>query len=215
MRTIPLIVIAVMFSASFAEASERTFKDILGEEKVRMVVRTAANEATEQKEDRSPRTRVEPSLYERVVVLAGETKVRTADLQLPMRAAARLKQGVVAFFEDYRAFLVEQGSEIGPLRLGVRHLNDFIEWFKSAKGCGKIPCDIPPCCGDCDGCKQTRNELHPSGMPCRIEGSLFFVSLNRRRNSSPAGHRMAQRACTFLNLLCLPGSEQETKLGFE
>jgi len=150
--TTHLTLLALLISTLVTYAEESTFEKALDGEKVKMIVSQAAVDLMAEKNDKYPRVIVEPRLYEKIVALAGATKVTLDDTTKRFDPAKRLKQGVGFFFKDYRDFVGEREKHPKSLVLGTKYLEKFFEWVKKEKGCGKIPCDIPPCCGNCDDC---------------------------------------------------------------
>lgn len=155
-----LFIIIFVAGLSLASAEETTFESILGRATVKTIVDQAVRSLEVSKEQNGPRASVEPRLAEDVVVLAGKTKVTvSADEELSTRKKRltdRLTKGVAGFFNDYRDFTAQRESNAEVVMLRLSKLESFLEWFKKEKRCGKIPCNIPPCCGDCDGCEEKK-----------------------------------------------------------
>jgi hypothetical protein len=152
MKILPTL-IALFVGASIAGAEESTFDSVLGRETVEKIVNEIVDEVRTQKNEFT-KVIVERDLTEEVVTLAGKSKVTTRELQDRDFAAKRLQGGLTIFFHNYRDFVAREETNFKSLVLGLPKLNDFFDWLKTAEGCGKIPCSIPPCCGDCDGCKR-------------------------------------------------------------
>jgi hypothetical protein len=148
-----LTLITLILGASPTLAQENTFGTILGAPTVKKIVNRAVVDVMAGKDEKHRRIVVEPALYEEIVLRAGETKLTiTVGDSEKLLIVRRLKEGVTGFLKDYRDFVAEREKNIDVLILPLEGLDDFVGWFKKQKRCGKIPCDIPPCCGDCDGC---------------------------------------------------------------
>ena|SRR5438046_2539463 len=151
-----LTLLSLLINMLVVNAEESTFEKVLGADKVKLIVNEAAVELMAEKHEKYPKVIVEPLLYEKVVVLAGAARVTLNNVEKYYDPSTRLKKGVNSFFKDYRDFVGERQKPSEALILGIKQLADFLGWFKTNKGCGKIPCDIPPCCGNCDDCAPAR-----------------------------------------------------------
>ena len=147
------ILVALVIGVSVADADETTFKKLLGEEKVKNIVNQVVVDFTKEHNLAYPKITIASLLYERVLSLAGETKIESSES--PSRASDRLGEGVAGFFRDYRDYMMleHKGNQ---LVLEPEQLDGFFEWLKERKPCGKLPCDIPPCCGNCDNCEGVK-----------------------------------------------------------
>jgi hypothetical protein len=146
------LLIALAMGPSLAKAEETTFKKFLGEARVTSIVKGAGHQLIVGSVAQYPKAAITPDLYDRIITLAGDAKVTVQPFGMRQSVEKRLTEGVTAFFKDYRDYwLRDQKNE--TLKLGSEGLNGFFLWLEKRKPCGRYPCDIPPCCGECDGCK--------------------------------------------------------------
>lgn len=157
MKDLSTIILALLAVTS-ASAEETTFNNVLGSEKVAQIVKEASTSITQAPRDsQRPSTVVEPKLQQKITQRAGDTKLTVKGEDSAKRvifATRRLREGVIKFFRDYRDFVIQvKEFHDAVLVLTTDELGRFFESVKAAKQCGQLPCDIPPCCGNCDGCE--------------------------------------------------------------
>lgn len=125
-------------------------KDLKGQEIVGRENLVAALSTKMGKEDTATYQRLVAFYTQSIVVVTDDFYSRIEKLVLrsapptSLTAEKWLETGFQQFIADYTAFLRQNSPDKSTVVIGFR-LEEFLKI--AASKCGKLPCDVPPCCG--------------------------------------------------------------------
>ncbi len=154
-----IILVLTFFLLVFQiEAAQTTILETLGKQRVRSVFLSAVAEAPKALEIRDLQIRVPANIPEELLRSIEETKITipSSENEKSKFVVDRLRKGIIVFCEEYIEFRRIKEPQIQVILVEGRWIPDFMDWRKKNKDCGKLPCAIPPCCGDCDGCGKSK-----------------------------------------------------------